>query len=149
MKTLKILSGIIAVSAIMILIGCTEENSPVSSGKDGITIPLQSESKVPADHFEKTFTLKNGESTCFNKSNTGIALFRAMSIRGCDEVKKVLDITGNIGDIAFQLNCNSKGFNAQQIIMKNVSGREIEVDLLLYGDVEIKSPNGAKGIVGE
>ncbi len=145
MKTLKNICIILILTSFAFITGCSENlNGPTGSGINADTPDAQANKKVPSNYFSTKLTLKPGESTNFSKRNTGISLFQVISLRDCSDSKRFLEIIGSIGDIAYVLNCSSKGISVTDILITNVSSRELDVEVNLYGLVDIIIDPGVK-----
>ncbi|MEO8446043.1 MAG: hypothetical protein ABI528_01035 [bacterium] len=151
MRTLINLRAAIVIIVLSVITGCNNEDlSPVSSGNNTENLNSSAEvSAVPSNHFQKKIKLRPRQAVTFDRSNTGINIFTAISIDKCEMLKKNLEVSGYTSDTAFLLECQAKGFWAQKIIVENTSGRYIEMDINLLGLVDIVIDPGEKDVVFE
>ncbi len=140
MRTLKNLKAAIVILMLSVIVGCSEGPvSPLSSESNSGTVNSNSElSKVPANNFHTTMMFKPGQRYTFNRSNTGINTFHALSIK--NSYKKELEVVGYVGGLAFLLEPNTKGFTAASITIENKAASPSDLDIYLAGDVELIDP---------
>lgn len=140
MRTFKSIAAALTAVFIMVLVGCGDEMvTPLSSGQKSI----KGESKVPANYYQTKLSLKPGQISYFNRSNTGINLFHAVRINDC--YKQNIEVIGFAGDLAFLLDCRLKGFSVTTVSVENKSQDVVDIEVNLFGDVEIIDP-GVKDI---
>lgn len=140
MRTLKIFKGAMVTLMLTLLVGCSDNFvSPISAEKNsGVDNSRAELKKVPANEYQTIMELKPGQSITFSRGNTGISAFHVISIK--DANKKGFEVIGYVGDIAFLLQAESKGFTATSISIENQSQYVQELDIYLAGDVEIINP---------
>ncbi|MDZ4712294.1 MAG: hypothetical protein SGI89_08190 [bacterium] len=151
MRTLRNLRVAIVIIVLSVIAGCNHEDlSPVSSGNNAENLNSSTEaSAVPSNHFQKKIKLRPHQAVTFDRRNTGINIFTCISIDNCELIKKNVEVSGYTSDTAFLLECQTKGFWAQKIIVENKSGRYTEIDLNLFGYVDVIIDPGKKDVVFE
>lgn len=135
MNNFKQITAALLMMILSIITGCSDEYlSPLSSSGTNKTFTSD---EVPSTHFETVRELKAGETILFHKNNTGLTTIEAISIEQCDKLMQQLEVTGYTGDMGYVLGCDLKGFAVRTVMIRNISNRDVSINIHLYGKVEI------------
>jgi hypothetical protein len=149
MKTLKMFQAVLVILVISILVGCSDQlTAPIDQANNksgGIRTPVTSVSKtqeiLPIYSYSTQIGLKQFRSYTFNVSNTGLAKFTGIDVENLSIDPNEDKIALSCQDIAItgdtksdvKISCHSRGFEARQLTIQNLSSHLLVLRVSLYG----------------
>lgn len=136
MKTAKIILTSILILTSMYITGC---NNDMVSPMSAMETEINKSNSAEQDHilgnskFNRLITIEPHQVYSFDYGNTGLRLFRSISITDCELISNQLEIYGYRDDERILLNCNSSNFNVSSIQIRNLTSNSINLNLTLSG----------------
>jgi hypothetical protein len=134
MKTIKYSVSSLLLMAFVILAGCNENlTSPSFSHIEG---PSVSRNESGDNTYTAKMSLQIGEAVWLNSKVTSLARINGYKISNCNSVSRNLFVSSSSVDGNQSLPCSwksSNNFMLEDLVMENVSGRKITIEVNLSG----------------
>ena len=131
MKALKLNISAVIFICILIIAGCSDNIiSPiVESGSRTESLQIKNKN----NSFIRTYTLQAGESVFLDSNITSLRLINSCWISNCNQRRQGLFISTSIIDPPNSLPCSWKNYSLPDLLIDNISGREITFEIQLTG----------------
>lgn len=151
MKTIKTFHLTLVMLVLSVLAGCSDKFMSPSATTPTTNIKGASNSEESSikNVYQSKIKLAPGQTYTFNYDNTGFYTFDLVLVSNCLESRKNLEIVGKGDDYLLLLHCNSKGFFAKSIQVRNLSSGRMELDVTLSGSKKKINDSGSQIIDSE
>ena len=133
MRTINSIITAILIVAVIWAAGCG--NNPLSPVSSDITNSNSAETEYSKNlsSFNANIKIAPNQTYVLNYESTGLRLFSSILVADCREPNTVLEIVGYYDDEQLILGCSNTGFQVYSISMRNISSRNLNLNVSMTG----------------